>query len=243
MKKSILFVFIITLIIPYVAFASWWNPFTWEIFQRKEVVPQIEITRTPQEKIDDLQKQLDDLKNNSQISAPVQVTTLKETKTGSSYSNNSNSIKKSTPVVDICLNIEGIQTKIPDGYSVIKDTCSLILVKDLCPNIVGIQSVIPAGKFLYGNTNECLTEAEINEIDRITSEKKALQILEEKIEDKKAEITKINNLMTINRADFEKARIPNNYDNEQIRKKLDIEYDSLQFKSNILWQELTLLKD
>lgn len=41
MKKYIIVLFLITFIIPSVALASWWNPFTWKIFH-KPVEPKIE---------------------------------------------------------------------------------------------------------------------------------------------------------------------------------------------------------
>jgi len=40
MKKFLPILFLLVLITPSIAFASWWNPFTWKIFQRKEVVPE-----------------------------------------------------------------------------------------------------------------------------------------------------------------------------------------------------------
>lgn len=57
-------------IIPSIAMASWWNPFSWKIFQKKATAPQVqvEIQKTPEEKINDLQKQLDDLKKQQPVS-------------------------------------------------------------------------------------------------------------------------------------------------------------------------------
>lgn len=65
MKKYISVLFLLVLIIPSIAFASWWNPFSWKVFNKKEVTPQIqiEVQKTPEEKIGELQKQLDKLKN------------------------------------------------------------------------------------------------------------------------------------------------------------------------------------
>ena len=64
MKKYIVFVLLLTIIIPSVAFASWWNPFTWKIFHKTQIVPQVQIEtqKTSDEKINDLQKEIDSLK-------------------------------------------------------------------------------------------------------------------------------------------------------------------------------------
>ncbi len=43
MKKNILVLFLFALIIPSVAFASWWNPFSWKIFHKREIVQPKEI--------------------------------------------------------------------------------------------------------------------------------------------------------------------------------------------------------
>lgn len=78
MKKYLPILFLIVFI-PSIAFASWWNPFTWKIFKTKEPVPQIQVEtqKTPEEKISDLQKQLNELKNpktnsTTTTKAPVQ---------------------------------------------------------------------------------------------------------------------------------------------------------------------------
>lgn len=71
MKKYLSILFLIAFIIPSVAFASWWNPFSWFggwTFHKTEVAPPIQVIntekeKTPEEKISELQKQLDDLKN------------------------------------------------------------------------------------------------------------------------------------------------------------------------------------
>lgn len=82
MKKNFLLIMVALVIVPQVAFASWWNPFTWKIFQRSAVV-KIEKTTTPpsvstttaeaeQPKIDkqaaeieNLKKEVEDLKKKS----------------------------------------------------------------------------------------------------------------------------------------------------------------------------------
>lgn len=64
MKKYLLILFLIVFIIPSIALASWWNPFSWKIFQKKQTVHQAQEQKTPEEKINELQKQIDDLKSN-----------------------------------------------------------------------------------------------------------------------------------------------------------------------------------
>ena len=90
MKKYFLALFLLTFIVPSIAFASWWNPFSWSMFHKKEVTPQVQVEtqKTPEEKINDLQKQLDDLKKQQQVSTPT--TTAPVVK---------KEVKKTTPVV------------------------------------------------------------------------------------------------------------------------------------------------
>jgi len=67
MKKYIIFSLLIILVIPSVALASWWNPLSWFngwSFHKELPAPQVQIEtqKTSDIKIDELQKQLDDLK-------------------------------------------------------------------------------------------------------------------------------------------------------------------------------------
>lgn len=161
------------LIIPSVAFASWWNPISWFnnwTFNKQEVIPQKQegVEKNPEEKINELQKQLDELKSQQLI--PSSSEPITEIKKNISTTTDSSKIIKTTQVVDVCLNIDGIQTKTPDGYSwAYGNICSVIDLTDYCPNINGIQSKIPDGKFLYKNTNQCLTENEIEKLEDISS--------------------------------------------------------------------------
>lgn len=90
MKKYLSVLLLIVCITPSVTYAAWWNPFTWSIFQKKEVVQQMQITGTEayintsvevekiksaDEKIEELQKQLDDLKN-KQVNSNSSTTSL-----------------------------------------------------------------------------------------------------------------------------------------------------------------------
>lgn len=91
MKKYLLILFLIIIFVPSVTSASWWNPFSWKVFSRPELVPkeeQVEVQKTPEEKIEELQKQLDDLKKEQP--SPV-------LKTGSPVVKE---VKKAIPVID-----------------------------------------------------------------------------------------------------------------------------------------------
>lgn len=162
-------------IIPSVAFASWWNPFSWKIFQKKEPTQQVqvEIQKTPEEKISELQKQLDELKKQQTDSTSSKINPTTQIKNTTPKADN----VKSTQATDVCLNIAGIQTKTPEGYSwAYGNTCSVINLVDYCPNINGVQSKIPDGMFVYGSNKECLTQNEINYIADKMAEAKNKEI-------------------------------------------------------------------
>ncbi len=70
-KKYLLVVLLTACIAPSVASAAWWNPLSWKIFQKREV-PVQEIVKNSSEddqalKIEDLQKQIDDLKKSNTV--------------------------------------------------------------------------------------------------------------------------------------------------------------------------------
>ena len=182
MKKYILILLLIAFIVPSVALASWWNPFSWFngwTFHKEEVVVPIEIIpieteKTPEEKISDLQKQLDELKNKQPDSNPTKTTpVIKEFKKIIPVVKTET---KPNEVIDVCLNIEGVQTTVPVGYSSISSICTLIVVQDLCPNMLGIQQKIPAGKTFYRNTQECLSDQEIDAIENKNLEKQTREL-------------------------------------------------------------------
>lgn len=67
-KQVFSFFILAIILIPQVTFASWWNPLTWKIFKKRESAPQIQVLntekeKTQEEKISELQKQLNELKN------------------------------------------------------------------------------------------------------------------------------------------------------------------------------------
>lgn len=93
MKKYLPALFLIVFLAPSVALASWWNPFTWKVFKKREPAPQVQVInaekeKTPEEKIVELQKQLDELKTQKTTTEPIkEIVNTKE-------------VKKNTPVVN-----------------------------------------------------------------------------------------------------------------------------------------------
>jgi len=64
-------------------------------------------------------------------------------------------------LIDICLNIDGIQQSLPIDYIVDEaGNCGLIPI-DLCNNIAGIQAIVPNG-FLLDENKDCLIDICLN---------------------------------------------------------------------------------
>ena len=64
--------------------------------------------------------------------------------------------------VDVCTNIAGLQSVVPDGYKLSSGSC--VELVDKCPALAGIQEEIPAGMLLtreYG----CISERELDKIE------------------------------------------------------------------------------
>lgn len=84
MKKLLFSLCLVLVFAPMTASALWWNPFTWKIFQRQEPVAQTEVAieKKSEDKINELQRQLDDLKKlqASSTSAAVPAPQTLETK-------------------------------------------------------------------------------------------------------------------------------------------------------------------
>lgn len=115
MNKFKLTLIPVLMVIPMTASALWWNPFTWKIFQKQEPVVQVQPTteKTPEEKISDLQKQLDDLKKQQTTSTSV---VLPSATTQVVKKDVKKSVSNPAIVTDICPEIEGVQTVVPVGY-------------------------------------------------------------------------------------------------------------------------------
>lgn len=98
MKKYLIVLLLLVLIIPSVTFASWWNPLSWKIFSflNKKEQPKAEQDieqKSSDEKIAELQKQLDELKTEKEIETKsITKETIKEKVVNSE--NYSNSLSK-----------------------------------------------------------------------------------------------------------------------------------------------------
>ena len=80
MKKYISILLLVIFIVPSIAFASWWNPSSWGIFSflhKKELVKQSQLldTKNYEDKISELQKQIEELKSKNTTSIPASVGT------------------------------------------------------------------------------------------------------------------------------------------------------------------------
>lgn len=165
MKKYFITSLLVIFIIPSIALASWWNPISWFnnwSFKKAVTDPQVQtiIQKTLNETNIKTQNQTEELKKQDD-----KIISSDKTKIEPKLSNNIIKSEQIPTIIDVCLNIEGIQTQVPNGYSSISNICTLLETKDYCPNIEGIQSEMPDGKLFYKNTNECLTLDEINIIE------------------------------------------------------------------------------
>lgn len=97
MKKYLSIILLIAFIVPSIASASWWNPFSWKIFKRNRIPEQVEVVqeKTPEEKISELQQQLDELKNEKTATSKETVLTAKKEviKSTSTIVDNSKTLK------------------------------------------------------------------------------------------------------------------------------------------------------
>lgn len=183
MKKYLITSLLLITLIPSIAFASWWNPLSWFNNWKFNKIEKIQEKLQQEEKINEFQKQIEELKNNKEN--PEQKP-KEENKT--EVKKEIEKTNKTTEQKDVCSNIEGIQIITPEGYSNNLGTCTQM--KDLCPNIDGIQTAVPSGKYIYRNTNECLTN---DEIDKYINKKEEERKERENILKKLAEINNLNN--------------------------------------------------
>ncbi|HWA32372.1 MAG TPA: peptidoglycan-binding protein [Candidatus Paceibacterota bacterium] len=72
---------------------------------------------------------------------------------------------------DLCPNIDGVQTSIPDGDQIVDGQCVPITTGDLCPNLDGVQTSVPDGYQLHDG--QCVPvggECQDNESNTIVSD-------------------------------------------------------------------------
>lgn len=149
MKKYLAVLFLSVFIIPSVALASWWNPFSWNIFHKKEI--SIPIQTTNIEKIAESQKQqpttttpktkevkkiVPVINNSAIIRAQVRANVDEQTKIDKEKVEAEK--KQAQTLQQIQQNIEQIaQNTTPD----------------VCSNIDGIQKITPSGMTKNSNNN------------------------------------------------------------------------------------------
>jgi len=96
--------------------------------------------------------------------------------------------EKKEEVVDLCANISGLQTVIPQGYLLQTGTSDVCVSKEVdhCPNIDGIQNIVPIGYFINENGGcERLTSVE---------EDKDADGLVDEFEDDKGEVNDLKDI-------------------------------------------------
>lgn len=156
--KIVSVLLVLTIIIPQIALASWWNPFSWNMFKKITPIVEVqktEIVNTQDDKIVELQKQISELKN--QV-IPVKTTSgIKE-------------VKKVAPI---------------QVAPVIVPVITPIIVKDFCPNIDGVQAVFPSGYTFDRVSGKCISDAEVEAMDRIESDKRVIQVKEDNCDNAK----------------------------------------------------------
>ena len=78
--------------------------------------------------------------------------------------------------VDVCTNIDGVQTEMPKGYGLVDGKCVPVEINpeitDLCPNIEGVQASLPDGfELVNGKCVEIIPVVDVcDNIDGVQSE-------------------------------------------------------------------------
>jgi outer membrane murein-binding lipoprotein Lpp len=88
---------------------------------------------------------------------------------------------------DFCSNLSGVQTSIPYGFKASGDFCTQM--EDKCSNIEGFQESIPSGMLIFNN-NACMTESDMDKINKVEYEANSDQREAEQLAEQCAEIKK-----------------------------------------------------
>lgn len=145
MKKYLSILFLLVLMVPSIALASWWNPLSWFNnwnFHKTEIVSQTEVEKqkTAEEKIIELQRQLDEIKNQKENSISATMPIQKENIKNAPFVDNSEIIKKQVQAqVDIAIKAKTEQDALiaqqkMSGISLVK-TPSIVTAPELVNNI------------------------------------------------------------------------------------------------------------
>ena len=131
--------------------------------------------------------------------------------------------------VDVCTNIAGLQSVVPDGYKLSSGSC--VELVDRCPALAGIQEEIPAGMLLtreYG----CISENEFDTYkSQIIAAEKAEKEAEQKQKECKAAESELSALEDESDKYMDKYR--KNDDSDALSKAADISLDVITARSKM----------
>lgn len=248
MKKHLLFLILLSFLIPSVTFAIWWNPLSW--FNgwgiKKEKIEEVKIEEGLTEKTEQEEKEKINTGKDEIEKLKKEIENLKKQTVATT--NSEKSSKKVT--VDLCSNIPGDQLQVPGGYALNQGACYEI--QDVCPNISGVQEKIPEGKYFYGNTKECLTQNEIESIEELISEQnretKKIELNNQLVSEYNLKIRNIDKeiLSLQKKYSEEKKKLEENFAGSQsalnasisdLAKKFDEQIQDLEFEKSDLYYE------
>lgn len=146
MKKYLLSLLLVVFIIPSIAFASWWNPFSWFTKQSQTVQTTLPVNGSIIINTD--------TKEQKTISASVnnkkKITTNNTEKKSTSVSTPVVSQIVAPPVYDVCKNIEGIQTIAPSGMYVDNGNCLPVVSNNTQQQTTNVPPPTPTGTLCNG---------------------------------------------------------------------------------------------
>lgn len=153
MKKHIILVVLVVVLVPSIAFASWWNPLSWfNNWTFKKAVSQPQMVNVEVQLPTYSPPETEIFVNNI---IPAEDNLEKVT----SSSVNLPAVEKTKTIVDVCLNVDGIQAITPQGFTSQNNLCTAIQIvvppNDVCENIEGIQTSVPSG--MVEEDKECST--------------------------------------------------------------------------------------
>lgn len=182
-RGSVMALVFLGFLFPQLALAAWWNPFSWFndwAFLRYENSETEELETRVQELEGKLEDALSIIPPPTAITSPI-ATTSKETEQKMPMQRESQPPRQTIPsesqkasvgqtvlpfpILDVCSNIEGIQTTVPQGFTAVGNLCNLAQVDDKCPNLPGVQATVPDGRVYSSTFNKCVTENELTRLE------------------------------------------------------------------------------
>jgi hypothetical protein len=151
MKKYILVLFLVICIIPSVALASWWNPFTWNwLTHKNQTTVEIPLKKTTAPIVQPITNTTNNIPNKNINPAP----SVKTKKI--------NTVTNPTIPVDVCKNIEGIQTFTPSGMILQDGNCITPIPNIQQPSTVDIPQSAPVNLTVISATSITDNSATLN---------------------------------------------------------------------------------